>query len=79
MHVLGISLALICVGIFLAIWDPWLLLIGIALGYLPAWLSHFLIERNRPATFAYPFYSIISDFKMYKDILEGGLDFDAPR
>lgn len=79
MHAIGLSMALVCVGAFFAIWNPWLILMGIVLGYVPAWLSHFLIEKNRPATFAYPFYSIVSDFMMYKDILDGGLAFDEKK
>ena len=40
-------------------------------GYGPAWVSHFFIEKNKPATFKYPFYSFIGDYKMYFEILQG--------
>ena len=46
-------------------------LIGVALiqGYAWAWIGHFLIEKNRPATFTYPLYSFLGDWKMWFEIL----------
>jgi hypothetical protein len=42
-------------------------------GYFFAWLGHFVFEKNRPATFKYPMYSLMGDFRMYFDILTGKL------
>lgn len=42
-------------------WGPAL---GIVfLGYTPAWLGHFFIEQNKPASWIYPVYSLFGDFR----------------
>ncbi|MBL7666289.1 MAG: DUF962 domain-containing protein [Bacteriovoracaceae bacterium] len=40
-------------------------------GYGLAWIGHFVFEKNRPATFKHPFYSLLGDFQMFWDILRG--------
>ncbi|QXI37155.1 DUF962 domain-containing protein [Pseudomonas xantholysinigenes] len=50
----------------------WLLLLAVPLaGYGFAWVGHFFFEKNRPATFSHPWYSLIGDFAMFRDILLG--------
>lgn len=48
-------------------------LFAIFVGYLFAWLGHFFLEKNRPATFQYPFYSLAGDFVMWWQMLTGKL------
>jgi len=40
-------------------------------GYGFAWVGHYFFEKNKPATFQYPFFSLASDFLMFFDLLTG--------
>jgi len=54
----------------------WLLLLAVPFaGYGFAWIGHFFFEKNRPATFSHPFYSLLGDFVMYRDMLRGKVSF----
>lgn len=48
----------------------WLWLMPV-FGYGFAWVGHYVFERNRPATFKHPLYSLAGDFVMFADILRG--------
>jgi hypothetical protein len=48
----------------------WLAAIPV-IGYGFAWVGHFFFEKNKPATFTYPFYSLASDFILFFDLLRG--------
>jgi len=63
-HVAGtvLGLALFLGGLLSGRW--WLVLAGVVSGYLFAWGSHMLVERNRPATFTHPLWSLGSDLRM---------------
>ncbi|PIA68228.1 Mpo1-like protein [Pseudomonas sediminis] len=52
----------------------WLLAMPLA-GYGFAWIGHFIFEKNRPATFDYPLYSLMGDWVMLKDAFTGRIRF----
>ena len=73
MHFIGTSLVFIMIGLFIYS-SQWLYLALMPVAaYGFAWVGHFIFERNRPATFSYPLYSLVCDFLMYRDICMGRL------
>lgn len=74
MHFLGTSLVIACF-IFGILRADWRLFVLMPLcGYSFAWFGHFILEKNRPATFKYPFYSLGSDFVMFFHIITGQIN-----
>ena|SRR3990172_8951600 len=79
LHFLGTLIACILCGSGLA-WQHWpLVLMGPMFGYGLAWLSHFLVEKNQPATFTHPIWSLIGDFKMFAMMLLGHMNREVQR
>jgi len=82
LHYLGTSLviALLIAVVIMGQWQG--LVVLPVLGYLFAWVGHFFFEKNRPATFTYPLYSLMADFRMLFEALIGRLDhshFSSPK
>ena len=79
LHFIGTSL-----GIVLLVWlvgrGTWYYFpLCFVTGYAFAWFAHFVVEKNRPATFKYPFWSFISDYKMMWYMLTGRMDHEVER
>jgi len=71
LHFMGTSLviAMFATGVFTGKWYYFALMPVVGYGF--AWLGHFGFEKNRPAAFQNPFYSLASDFLMFWHILTG--------
>lgn len=71
LHFFGTLLTIIVV-LCVIITQVWIGLILVPiLGYGFAWIGHYFVEKNKPATFTYPLYSLMGDWVMFKDIIAG--------
>src|SRR5882724_5792068 len=71
LHLIGTTVGLGCLIFCMASGRWWLFPLSLIPGYGGAWIAHFLIEKNRPATFEYPIWSFIGDYKMIAMMLTG--------
>ena len=79
LHFAGTLSALACVAA-LATKGKWKWLpVALVPGYGAAWVGHFLIEKNRPATFKYPLWSFMADQKMFGLMLAGRMEEEIER
>jgi hypothetical protein len=75
LHFLGTSIALVLLVAALLTRNGWLIAVALVQGYAFAWVGHFFYEHNRPATFKYPFFSFMGDWRMWWDILSRKIPF----
>lgn len=69
LHVVGTFASSLIIVISIATGRWALLPVALVVGYAFAWIGHFAFEKNRPATFRHPLYSLRGDFAMLRDVL----------
>ena len=74
-HVVGTGLVIAAFGAFCVTLNPWWLLAMPLVGYGFAWVGHFFFEKNRPATFQYPLWSLMGDFRLFFETVSGKRKF----
>jgi hypothetical protein len=79
LHFAGTTLGLFLLGYFIATGRWYYFPAFLLVGYAFAWFAHFVVERNRPATFQYPIWSFISDFKMMWYMISGRMGAEVNR
>lgn len=73
-HYIGTSLLFVVVASAIYFSNAKILFLLPVVGYFFAWIGHFVFEKNKPATFQYPLYSLGSDFVMYFHFLTGQIN-----
>ncbi len=74
LHVIGTSLVVVCVALGV-LRDGRFFLAAPVVGYGFAWIGHFVFEKNRPATFKHPLYSLMGDFRLWFETVTGRRKF----
>jgi hypothetical protein len=59
--------------------QPWFILAALLVPYASAWVSHFFVEHNRPASFDHPLWSWLADQKMVALVLTGRMNREVRR
>lgn len=74
LHVIGTTLVIACLA--MGALRGWRFFVAAPLvGYGFAWIGHFVFEKNRPATFKYPLYSLMGDFRLWFEVITGQRKF----
>ena len=76
LHFIGTFLVFVILFVTIAVQKWWGLALIPVTGYGFAWVGHFFFEKNKPATFQYPFYSLASDFILFFEMLIGKQPFN---
>jgi len=79
LHFVGTTLGTMFMILMIASGRWWLFPLGLIPGYACAWIGHFVIEKNKPATFQYPLWSFMGDYKMVAYMIVGKMNGEVAR
>ena len=79
LHFAGTSLGILLLVWILSSGNYIYLPLCLVVGYAFAWVSHFFVEHNKPASFKYPLWSFVSDYKMMWLMINGKMDAEIER
>lgn len=79
LHLVGTALGTALLIFFITRGQWYFFPVFLIVGYAFAWFAHFVVEKNRPATFQYPLWSFVSDFKMIWYMITGRMGGEVER
>ena len=79
LHFIGTTSAMACLAGGLLTKRRWLLAVAPVVGYAPAWVGHFFIEGNKPASFTHPIWSLRADLVMWSKMVRFEMDDEVER
>lgn len=79
LHAVGTSAGLLLITFVIALGKWWLFPLALVPGYGLAWIGHFFVEKNKPATFEHPLWSFMGDWKMLFLMLAGRMGEEVKR
>ncbi len=79
LHYFGTSLGTLTASYAALMGPMWLVALALVFGYGPAWVGHFFIEGNKPASFKYPLWSLRADYRMLSFALRGKMAAEVTR
>ncbi|MDB6060135.1 MAG: hypothetical protein JWM78_238 [Verrucomicrobiaceae bacterium] len=71
LHFIGTSIVVFLVVTAFVMHIYWLIAVAFVQAYAFAWIGHFFFEHNKPATFNYPLFSLLGDWRMWWEVLTG--------
>ncbi len=74
LHVIGTGLVILAL-VAGALVNPWFFAAAPIVGYGFAWVGHYVFEKNQPATFKYPLFSLMGDFRLFFETVSGKRKF----
>lgn len=79
LHAVGTGVSTACVAVLVARRQWRWLPLAFVPGYAAAWVGHFFVEHNKPASFKHPLWSFVADYKMVGLMLAGRMDKEVAR
>jgi len=77
LHFIGTGMVVLCLITAILFHNLWFFAVAPIFGYGFGFAGHFFFEKNKPATFKYPFFSLAGDFLLFGDLMTGKQSFDS--